>query len=309
MNTDIIFCCPETKVKLTLTEHGYKRSDGKIYPIKNGIPCFLGGSIEKESLIQKEHYDRVAENYQKNLSYPHTQAYTEYLDNVLKDVNHGAALGNMVELCCGTGESFSLCPNFSKGIGIDISMAMLEKATAQNSNSNVTFAQADVLHLPLEDNSIDTIVMLGGIHHIPDRKSLFAEIFRVLKPEGRFVFREPLNDFILWRVLRFVIYRISPGLDAGTERPLRKNETIPLLEDAGFSDIVWRPAGLFGFCIFMNSDILVFNRLFQYIPKIKAIVRASAFLDDLLLRIPLLKNSGLQVVGSAVKKSQLPQGK
>lgn len=292
---------PKTKEILTKTDRGFTRSDGLTYPIINGVPCFISENISEESEAQRNHYDKVAKTYQKNLLYPHTRAYTEYLDNELRNIAIKKPLGFTAELCCGTGESFKLFPEIKKGIGVDISHAMLVKALEERENTGHEFIQADVLSLPCLDNTFDTVFMLGGIHHVPDRKGLFSEIYRALKPGGRFIFREPLNDFWLWQLLRWIIYRTSPGLDALTERPLREAETVPLLKEKGFTDILWNPAGFFGFCLFMNSDILVFNRLFQYVPGIAAIVRSAARLDKKLLNFAALKKAGLQVIGCATK--------
>jgi hypothetical protein len=93
-------------------------------------------------------------------------------------------------------------------------------------------------------------------------------------------------------------------LDADTERPLLFRETAPALEEAGFDVLSWKTYGFLGFCFFMNSDVLIFNRLFRFIPGIRPITRASARLDDLIVRLPFMKRAGLQVVGIAEK----PQG-
>ena len=42
------------------------------------------------------------------------------------------------------------------------------------------------LRTPLKDNSVDTVVVLGGIHHLNDRLKFFSEISRILKPKGCF---------------------------------------------------------------------------------------------------------------------------
>lgn len=143
--------------------------------------------------------------------------------------------------------------------------------------------------------------MLGGIHHVPDREQLFKEIARILKPGGRFVYREPVSDFPLWRGLRAIIYRLSPMLNHETERPLLYEETVPLLEQVGLRSLRYDTFGFLGFCVFMNSDVLFFNRLFRFVPGIRTITRASARLDDMLLKLPGLKRAGLQVVGVAEK--------
>lgn len=298
---NMIFVDPKTKEILTKTDSGYTRSDGVTYPVIDGVPCFIPENIRHESEAQRMHYDKVAKTYQKNLLYPHTRAYTEYIDSELREIAIKKPFGFTAELCCGTGESFKLFPEIKNGIGVDISHEMLVQALEERENNSYSFIQADVLSFPCLDNTFDTVLMLGGIHHVPDRSGLFSEVYRVLKPGGRFIFREPLNDFWLWQLLRWIIYRTSPGLDAETERPLREAETVPLLKEKGFTDIVWNPAGLLGFCIFMNSDILIFNRLFQYIPGIASLVRYVARCDKRLLAFDLLKKAGLQVIGCATK--------
>ena len=65
--------------------------------------------------------------------------------------------------------------------------------------------------------------------------------------------------------------------------------------------MLYETHGFLGFCLFMNSDVLFFNRLFRFIPGIRALVRGAARLDRLLLRISPLRRAGLQVIGIAVK--------
>ena len=177
---------------------------------------------------------------------------------------------------------------------------MLDEGLAASSGmQNMLFLQGDATKLPIKDGSIDTVLMLGGIHHVPDRAALFREIRRILSSNGRFVFREPVNDFVPWKLIWWIVYRMSPMLNHDTERPLTYEETEPVLREAGLSHIGYRNCGFLGFCLFMNSDVLVFNRLFRFLPWIRAIVRATACLDDALLRVPIMTSAGLQVVGEA----------
>jgi hypothetical protein len=90
-------------------------------------------------------------------------------------------------------------------------------------------------------------------------------------------------------------------LDADTERPLLFDETAPPLEKAGFRLKSWETYGFFGFCFFANSDVLVFNRVFRFVPGIVALTRLATRLDDLTLKLPGMKRQGLQVVGLAEK--------
>lgn len=45
---------------------------------------------------------------------------------------------------------------------------------------------ADMHLIPIEDNSLDIVFTVDALHHFRDMKQVFAEINRVLKPQGRF---------------------------------------------------------------------------------------------------------------------------
>ncbi len=53
-------------------------------------------------------------------------------------------------------------------------------------------------HIPLEDNSVDTIYAILSVHEIrnvTERISFFTELKRVLKPKGKLIITEHLRDF------------------------------------------------------------------------------------------------------------------
>ncbi len=238
----------------------------------------------------------------ENVAYPHTAEYAAYLDRVLVAAMAGLPLATVAEICCGHGELPRLLGRrVQEGLGVDISTPMLRAALAGNVGSPFCFVQGDATRLPLRDGVFDCVAMLGGIHHVNDRRRLFAEVARILKPGGALVFREPLNDFFLWRWLRAAVYRAAPGLDAETESPLTYASTAAQLADAGLRLEVWRPCGFLGFCALMNSDVLVVNRWLRYWPGICAIARAAAGFDDWVTS--RLGAVGLQVVGLAKKPS------
>lgn len=297
--------CPETGRPLRPVAGGLQAPAGPVYDISpDGIPLFAADLIADDAARQRDHYAKVAAAYEANLSYPHTRTYLAYLDDALMDAIGEMPLGTMAEICCGLGEAAKLFRGrYTRAIGIDISPAMLQRAARQEALRSVNFAQGDATRLPLADGVFDTVAMLGGIHHINDRTALFAEVARILKPGGRFIFREPVSDFFLWRWIRALIYRASPMLDHQTERPLLWRETAPPLHQAGFDMGHWSTHGFFGFCIFMNSDVLFFNRLFRFLPGIAGVTHAATQLDKWTLKIPGLSHAGLQVVGIAVRRA------
>lgn len=294
--------CPRSGSPLRLEQGALvaERGGARYAVTPSGIPLLDEHPVSRDASRQQQHYDRVSAHYVANLSYPHTREYMAYLDRVLLERVETQALGTVAEICCGSGEAFELLgPRVLRGVGVDISVSMLESALRRHRRPGLGFVQGDATRLPLADAAFDSAFMLGGVHHVGDRRALFAEIRRILKPGGLFYFREPVSDLPLWRALRWIVYRVSPALDHETERPLLYRETAPLLDAAGLALRTWHTCGFAGFCLFMNSDVLVVSRLLRFLPGIRAVTRAAAKLDERILRLPGMRHAGLQVVGVA----------
>lgn len=296
--------CPSDGEALVAAEDELVTVSGRFHYRLNaaGVPLFAETPFSTDGEKQRVHYDRVAAAYVANLTYPHTQEYVAYLDRLTLEAAGTSDLGTTAEICCGRGEALDLFGRrIKRYVGVDISENMLSAAVSGCRHPDAHFIQGDATRLPLADSVFDTVTMLGGIHHVRARAALFSEIARVLKPGGLFLYREPVSDFFLWRAMRALIYRLSPALDHTTERPLRFEETVPVLASVGLEPALYRTCGFLGFCVFMNSDVLVVNRWLRFLPGIRAITRSAAAFDDRLLALPGMKRAGLQVIGTARK--------
>jgi arsenite methyltransferase len=83
-----------------------------------------------------------------------------------------------------------------KVIGIDMLPDMLEKArrTAESMGlKNVEFRQGLVEEIPVEDGWADVVISNGVINLCADKKRVFSEISRVLRPGGRLQFGDIAN--------------------------------------------------------------------------------------------------------------------
>ncbi|MDQ6528145.1 bifunctional demethylmenaquinone methyltransferase/2-methoxy-6-polyprenyl-1,4-benzoquinol methylase UbiE [Flavobacterium sp. LHD-85] len=102
----------------------------------------------------------------------------------------------ILDIATGTGDLAILLAqtNAEKIIGLDISAGMLEvgkKKVEEKKLSNVIeLVLGDSENLPFEDNYFDAITVGFGVRNFENLEKGFAEILRVLKPNGVFVILE-----------------------------------------------------------------------------------------------------------------------
>ncbi|QGK75817.1 bifunctional demethylmenaquinone methyltransferase/2-methoxy-6-polyprenyl-1,4-benzoquinol methylase UbiE [Flavobacterium sp. SLB02] len=102
----------------------------------------------------------------------------------------------ILDIATGTGDLAILMTqtNAEKIIGLDISAGMLEvgkKKIAEKGLSNlIDMVLGDSEKIPFEDNYFDAITVGFGVRNFENLEKGFAEILRVLKPNGVFVILE-----------------------------------------------------------------------------------------------------------------------
>jgi SAM-dependent methyltransferase len=169
---------------------------------------------------EREFHDRAfAENVRARVKgfYAVTGALFEWYEDELAKRAPGA---RALEYGCGPGSrAFHLARQGADVVGIDISPVAIEQAAeqgrAEGLEDKLEFRVMDAEALELEDDSFDIVCGSGIIHHLDLARS-YAEIARVLKPDGVGLFTEPLghNPAINWYRNR------TPDMRTVDEHPL-----------------------------------------------------------------------------------------
>jgi len=139
-------------------------------------------------------------------------------------------------------------------LAVDFSHQMLSRGAEKFAPHNIVPIEADALHLPIADNSIDLITSAFGFRNLSNYEAGLAELHRVLRPGGQIGildFNQPtgltgaLYNFYFKQILpRFgglisgdpAAYTYLPESVARFPSPTRM---IELITQAGFTNATW----------------------------------------------------------------------
>jgi ubiquinone/menaquinone biosynthesis C-methylase UbiE len=121
-------------------------------------------------------------------------------------------------------------------IGVDMSSDMLALAranAAKQGATNVEFRLGEIEHLPLPDASADVVISNCVVNLSPDKRAVYAEAFRALRPGGRVA----ISDVVALKPLPTAVANDLAALCGCIAGAAQVGELETLLREIGFADV------------------------------------------------------------------------
>lgn len=123
-----------------------------------------------------------------------------------------------------------------KVIGVDMTPEMIDKArenVRKGSYKNVEFRLGEIENLPVADNTADIVISNCVINLSPNKKKVFEEAFRVLKPNGRLM----VSDIVLLKELPEAIRKSDKTYVSCVSGAIMKDKYLETIRQVGFRDV------------------------------------------------------------------------
>ncbi|HVN48917.1 MAG TPA: arsenite methyltransferase, partial [Bacteroidota bacterium] len=193
--------------------------------------CGCGGNSNVEVYLFRNEQDRatdVAKETDLGLSCGAPTEYAEFsAGQTVLDLGSGAG----IDVFLAAKEVGST----GNVIGLDMTDSMIERANAAKEKfgfRNVEFRKGEIEAMPLESNSIDRVLSNCVINLVPDKRKAFAEIFRVLKPGGKFI----ISDIVALQPIPDQLRKDAELWASCISGAIEKKEYMQIIDDAGFQN-------------------------------------------------------------------------
>lgn len=213
--------------------------------------------MQDDLLRQREHFNSIAQEYFESRRGGKQVVLHDLLYRALfKNIKIEKEKLLVLEPMCGFGEGKSIIENFFENEiiyeGFDYSEEIVKCAKQLDNEMNVYVQDVTTFH---SDKRYDIIVLIGGLHHVPDyAQEVLKNMAPLLCEGGLFINVEPTyNNFIVGRVCKS-IYKKNSLFDEKTERRFSLKELNGMYQKAGLNIKRQIYPGLLAYLLWYNPD-------------------------------------------------------
>lgn len=147
----------------------------------------------------------------------------------------------VMDVGCGNGHHLlALAGEIGRGIGVDLSPAMIEVARARLRDSpwqgKLTFLSDNAEQLGVTaEGSIDLVTCVGALEHMLNKPAVLGSVYRMIKPRGRFFCLTINGGYVWYQALAPLLGLETKHLS--TDKFLKRDELVSMLTESGFRRI------------------------------------------------------------------------
>lgn len=222
-------CCASKQVKEEVKKHYQDLITGKRSSCcgpSSQEKVMKGLMVQTAGYSEEDRSQVPEEAYLNSFGCGNPMAYAEVKPGeVVLDLGSGAGLDVLLA-------SKRVGPN-GRVIGLDMVPEMIEKAkenVAKAGVKNVEFRLGEMEDMPIEVGSVDWIISNCVINLSPDKRKVFQEAFRVLKPNGKILVSDIVAEGIPEKLKGFMWSSCLGGA-------VDEASYLRLIREAGFEEV------------------------------------------------------------------------
>jgi SAM-dependent methyltransferase len=208
---------------------------------------------------QARHFDSIADTYGVARRHPN---HLQFKELMWREFFSHVALPartplRVLEAMCGFADGYDILTEFA-GVtiryeGFDYSEKVVQDMCARR--PGLKLWREDITRYDPQAGAYDVILVLGGLHHVPDWSAdIVGRLASSLRPGGLFISLEPTHGNPLARLVRERIYRRNRLFDAETERAFSVAELEAMFVRAGLEPEHRTYPGLLAYVLYYNPD-------------------------------------------------------
>jgi ubiquinone/menaquinone biosynthesis C-methylase UbiE len=210
---------------------------GRVIELREGVFYAVASRMHEAAEANEKHFGHMAQQENaKNVRRSRSRNHHTKLEMVTRalGLQPGAPAQSVLEFGTGTGaHAAEIMEAGHHYTGLDIAAPLLRRArTTYPVLEGGILAAADATQTPFQDNLFDGVFCTATLHHLPEPLDGVRELYRMLKPGGRFCFLEPKRFY----PVHFYGYLKNPDVEIGTLKTT-KRRVINCLKDLGASEI------------------------------------------------------------------------
>lgn len=162
--------------------------------------------MARTSEINNDFYNHLGERWYEAYDDPSALLRAEHRAMLpwITEIFKGEELADakLLDVGCGAGLfSNQIVKQGYQVTGVDLSEESLSVAKLHDESKSVEYIKADAMNLPFENEKFEIVCCLDFLEHVNQPEAVVAEVSRVLRPGGLFIFHTFDRTFLSWLVI------------------------------------------------------------------------------------------------------------